>query len=104
MLTIEDNAISLTRGDTGYIYIEIEGYEPNPEDTITLTVRKQISDEQAKLSITVPIDQGIVIKPQDTKTWDYGRYYYDIQIDTSAGEVFTIIEKSPFKITEEVTR
>ena len=104
MFRIEDETLYLTRGDTGYLNVEFEGYEPTDGDTMTLTVRKQVSDEEPMLTITVPIDQGIVIQPQDTKDWEYGKYIYDIQIDTTANEVFTIVEKSPLRITEEVTR
>lgn len=84
--------------------MEVEGYDVKEGDTVTLTVRKSISDVEPKLAITVPIDTCIVILPEHTKSWDYGKYYYDIQINTVNQEVFTVIEKSPLRITEEVTQ
>ena len=104
MFRIEDDTLYITRGDTGYLYVDIEGYEPEDGDTITLTVRKNIGDAEPTLSITVPIDECIVIQPSDTKELEYGKYYFDVQIDTVNNEVFTVVEKSPFRITEEVTR
>lgn len=103
MLRIEDeNEILLTRGDTAYLTVKLDGYEPLEGDTISFTVKKAISDTEPVLKLTIPIDEAFVFQPSDTAGLPYGKYYYDIQIDTAFGEVFTVVEKSPFRLKEEV--
>lgn len=103
MLRIEDeNEIYLTRGDTAYLTVAVDGYQAFEGDTISFTVKKKITDAEPALKLTVPIDEAFVFQPSDTAELDYGKYYYDIQIDTAFGEVFTVVEKSPFRLTEEV--
>lgn len=107
MLTIdEDNVIYLTRGDTAYLTLAItfqdESYEMQEGDKLILSVKKKVSDTDyafqiASDSLTIPV------YPQDTKELDYGKYFYDIELDTAKGEVFTLFEKNVFKIQEEVT-
>lgn len=104
LFRIEDQSLYITRGDTGYLNVEIEGYDAESEDTLTLTVRKNVTDQNPAFSISAAIGECLVIQPADTKSLECGRYYYDIQLDTAHNEVFTIVEKSLFKITEEVTR
>lgn len=108
MLRFEDNDIYLTRGDTAYIGLNLtdnsgDSYEIKDGDTVTLSVKKNIEDENYALQITVPLGEDIYIRPEDTKELEYGRYFYDIQITTAYGEIFTVITKSLFKLEEEVT-
>lgn len=103
MLKVDkNNAIYLTRGDTAYLNFEIEGYEAREGDTITLTVRNYVDRTEA-FNIVISLDEGFVITPAMTKDLDCGRYLYDIQITTVLGEVFTVIEPTPFYLREEVT-
>lgn len=106
MLTIEDSTIYLTRGDTAYITVNLEyndgSYEMQTGDTLTLSVKKAVEDTDYALQIITDTNT-INILPADTKELEYGKYVYDIQLQTAAGEIFTVIEKSPFKLQEEVT-
>ena len=107
MLIIEDNTISLTRGDTAYIGINLTDNSGNPYealegDTVTLSVKRSINDKTCALQITVPFGEDIYIRPEDTKDLKYGRYVYDIQVNTARGEVYTVVAKSAFKLTAEV--
>lgn len=97
----KDNCLSLTRGDTAYLYVEFDGYTPQEGDTITMTI---CDDEATVVSKTITYDYCFVIEPQDTEALDCGRYYYDIQLDTVYGEVFTVVEKSNFYLKEELSK
>lgn len=99
MLKIDENRIYLTRGDTAYLFAQIDDEEI--KGTISLTVKKDIAGEEL-ISKTIPIGESFVLVPEDTKDLDYGKYYYDVQINTDAGEIFTVIEKTPFYLREEV--
>lgn len=113
MLVIEDGMISLTRGDTAYFNVSIvvgkdeEGedieYEYQEGDTLTLSCRTGYGDEDGYVfQKIVPANQTLVIEPFDTRELSYGKYVYDIQLDTAVGEVFTL-QVGIFKITKEVT-
>lgn len=107
MLTIEDGAISLTRGDTAYLSLDLtdalgEPFVGSEDDTKVLTVRKAVGGTLA-FAITVGLDEAFKITPEMTKELDYGRYVYDIQVNLSNGDVFTVVAKNTFKLTEEVT-
>ena len=108
MLSISGTTIKLTRGDTAYLSLDLnmnnEPYEYAEGDTVTLSVRVS-TDDNPKYLFQKVVNAGdmIEIMPEDTKGLEYGRYKYDIQLNTAKGEVFTVIEPSTFQITEEVT-
>lgn len=107
MLKIINNRIYLTRGDTGYIEIDLadednDAIELDDSDEVVFTLKESTSNNEAILTKT--LDEGIVkILPEDTEDLDYGNYVYDIQLTRSNGDVFTIVEPTLFKIMEEVT-
>lgn len=108
MITLEDDVISLTRGDTAYLYLDLtsdgEPYEWDDGDTWTFTVKFNYDEEENYLfQKTVKAGDTIVIEPSDTKPYEYGRYVYDLQVNTAIGEVFTVIGPNTFKITKEAT-
>lgn len=108
MLTFEDGVISLTRGDTAYLSLNLtnngEPYEFKDGDTVTLTVKKNYDEEENYLfQKVVAGGDTIVIEPQDTKPYDYGSYIYDVQVNTAIGEVFTVVGPNRFKLTKEAT-
>lgn len=108
MLTIDsyDNTIEFTRADTGYLQLVVKTtdgmYEPEEGDTVTFSIKKSIQDEDYVLRKTFKAGDVIVIEPEDTAGLEYGRYKYDVQIDTHLGEVFTVVADSVFKLTKEV--
>lgn len=108
MLSVSGTTIKLTRGDTAYLSLDLtmdgEAYEYADGDTVTLSVRVNTDDNPEYLfQKVVNAGETIVIQPEDTKPLAYGRYKYDVQLNTVQGEVFTVIEPSTFQITEEVT-
>ena len=106
MLTVKGTDIHITKGDTGYLYLNITDENNNKYiikdgDTVTITVK---STQGTKIfSHTVPANEAFIIEPNDTADAGIGRYKYDIQLNTANNEVFTIIPVSSFFIEEGVT-
>lgn len=102
------NRISLTRGDTFKAKVSItdsEGaaYTPNEGDKIRFAMKKDYDDEEPLLLINIPIDSMIlVITPEDTKTLEFGKYVYDVELTKANGDVDTFITKARIDLTEEV--
>ena len=107
MLRVINNDIHLTKGDTGYIALTIKNSKGNKYivrdgDTLTLTVKKNLTNAEV-IKKQVNANEVISILPSDTQDLNVGRYKYDIQLNTSLGEVFTVIPLRAFYIEEEVT-
>lgn len=93
MLTIKDNIIKLTRGDTAIFEINIvdsEGqpYELQEGDVIAFTVKKFAIDENPLIQ---KVGQTIWLEWEDTKGLPFGNYLYDVQIIFANGDRDTII-------------
>lgn len=100
-----NNTIRLTRGDTCYIDVEVLGnYELQEGDVLHFSVKKRAKDADYAFHIALPAQTILVINPSDTKDLDCGRYYYDIQLNTVDGEVFTLLGPCEFRLLEEITR
>lgn len=110
-MTVKNNKIYFTKGDTGYIQVNVKvkkdcytkPYTPHAGDTVVMTVRKNIGDDNFAIQKTANYGQVIKISPDDTKELSNGRYYYDIQLNTSTGDVFTVIGVTDFILQAEVT-
>ena len=113
MAVISGTTITMTRGDTERIKIDIfnqaDGsmYRPDPLDTLRFAVKKNYDDDEVLVFIDIPIDTMILtIRPEDTKFLDYGttkgRYKYDVQLTTASGDIHTVIPRSDLIILEEV--
>ena len=102
------NGISLTRGDTFKAKVSIidsEGaaYVPNEGDKIRFAMKKNYDDEEPLLLINIPIDTMILeITPEDTKSLEFGKYVYDVELTKANGDVDTFITKARIDLTEEV--
>lgn len=107
MLYIEGTTIRMTRGDTAYLTIPLAGateaYEMQPTDTLTLTVKKSVRDGECILSKTVTGDNTIHIEPSDTAELAFGKYIYDVQLNTNDVDIYTVIPPSTFELLTEVT-
>lgn len=113
MLKIDETtfAISMTRGDNvtlTFSAIDDEGhlYEMQEGDTIKFTVRKKL--ELDKLIEIVSDNWDIDILPEHTKSLEFGKYYYDVQLNMANGWIETIIGftdeiKPIFTIWKEVS-
>lgn len=99
--------IQLTRGDTARLTVNItddegEQYIVQSSDVLSLTVKKDYSD-------SVPLIQKIVtgsnlfhIEPSDTKSLSFGKYKYDVQLETTDGDVYTVVADKVFTVLKEV--
>ncbi len=112
---IKGTSITLTRGDSLRVKITIildgEEYTPEYGDQVRFAVKHptmnskqtQYKDVQPLLLKTIPIDTMILeLQPNDTKSFDFGTYVYDLQITFSDGTVCTFITQAVFKLTPEV--
>ena len=108
MLSIKDNNISLTRGDTAYFDLYIKDHNFQVGDIIELSVKKNLKDTEHlfKKVAEVPIEvEKITLKvePIDTASATFAEYFYDIQLTRANGDVNTIIPVHKFTITKEVS-
>lgn len=111
MLKTSGNKISLTRGDSAYITLIINTedgvYELNDGDTVKVQVRDMpnVGDLMFDGVVDIMPDGEIVwhVLPEQTAFMDVKTYYYDAQLQTANGDIFTFITSSPFKLTDEVT-
>lgn len=108
MLKVNDKTITLTRGDSLAIKLDIfdsEGnaYTPSSGDTIRFAMKKSYSDSECLISKVIPNDTMMLsLAPSDTKDLAFGSYVYDIEITFATGAVDTFIDRATFRLTEEV--
>lgn len=105
----DDGTIRLTRGDTAELAVEltydnsVDAYSIKSDDKLTLTVKKSVKDTAALIQKIVIGSNNIFINPVDTSSLAFGKYKYDVQLETADGKVYTVIEPSIFEVMEEVT-
>lgn len=108
MVQVNGTTITMTRGDTARISVFIndesgESYNPGVGDKIRFAMKKSYKDASPLVLIDIPIDtMELVIEPENTKSLEFGTYYYDIELTTADGTVDTFIYKAKIKIDEEV--
>lgn len=108
MVSIKNNRIIMTRGDTCRIRISLtddsgEEYIPQEGDVIRFAAKKNYSDPEPAIFKVIPHNtMTLEIAPEDTKPLAFGNYVYDIQITFADGTVNTFVTKSQLKIEEEV--
>lgn len=110
MFSINGSTISLTRGDTLCLNVELtkdyETYTPEPTDVVTFSLKKNFTDNIHLISKSVVPNSEheivIEITPSDTKKLSFGKYKYDMQIKDANERVYTFIV-GDFILTEEVT-
>lgn len=110
MLNISSTGeIELTRGDSAWLTVDIandttgEAYLMNPEDTLTLSLKKSVYDDDPVLQKTIKGSNIFNILPTDTANLGFLKYKYDVQLTTASGDVFTVIPDNTFHILPEVT-
>lgn len=105
----ENNEMSMVRGDSAAIIVKCEDEPFTTGDKIELSIRKKSKTERLVHLVVTEFesdDDGaayILFHPEDTKSLDFGKYVYDIQLTKASGWVTTIIELSPFVLKEEAT-
>lgn len=110
MLKIKGNNISLTRGDSAYITLTINTdngtYLLQDGDEVRVQVRDVPNTGELLFEgIVEKTEDGVIwhILPEQTSNLDVKTYYWDAQLQTSNGDIFTFIPASAFKLLDEVT-
>lgn len=108
MFSVDNNEMKLTRGDTIKFKVDIfyengSPYIVRDGDTVTFSVKRNLKDSDYALQKVVNAGELISIEPEETSNLS-GRYLYDVQLNTSLGEVFTIVSPSQLYVLEDVTR
>ena len=106
MLEVMNNSVTLVRGDSGTLKVDIaysdgKQYVLQDGDVLKFTMRKKVESEEIVLQKTLEEDI-LHIVPNDTVNLEFGVYVYDIVLLMYTGDVFTIITTSNFKISQEV--
>lgn len=105
----KNNNIRLTRGDTAKFVVSVKNettkqpYDVLSSDTLTMTIKDSIRDGEACVQKTITGSNSFHILPSDTSDMNFGKYIYDIQLTTSDGDVYTVVEPATFELMEEVT-
>lgn len=107
LIVNSDNSIELTRGDTARLVVPLvledgEEYTMQPDDMLTLSLKKNKSDAECALQKVVTGTNEFHLEPKDTKGLDFYKYKYDVQLGTAAGDIYTVIPYNTFTITAEV--
>ena len=95
------NKITMTQGDNASIEVVLNERELFRDDIITMTVR----DKNENIVLSKTAENGIIeIEPADTENLNRNSlYFYDIQLTTFGGKVYTIVEDALFTVKREVT-
>ena len=105
--TFEDNTVYLTRGDTAVLEVPLvneqdQTYVMAEGDTLTLRMKKKLSDAEPCLTKESKGENIFRFKPDDTKHLAFGLYVYNVRLITAQGEEYTVVEPTSFKICEVV--
>ena len=113
--SVKKNTITLTRGDTLRVKIDLlkddEPYYPVEGDTIRFALKNvnktadgtEYVDQEPLILKTVPIDTMILqLDPEDTKPLGFKTYIYDLEITFADGTVDTFVTEATFNLTGEV--
>ena len=107
MLSLKGQDIQLTRGDSAYFNLQITqnggtNYKRQKGDKLVFTIKRSYNSEFSYLEKEIP-NLALIIDPKDTESLDYGNYWYDIELTTSDGAVYTVVGPARFIVREEVT-
>lgn len=107
MIKIEDNVITIIKGDTAIINVSIEDYILTTPDIVLFTVKESIEDNVYVLQKIIRYYDStgvarIELTSDDTDL-DPGTYIYDIEVRFDDGRVDTIIQPTKFKVKGGVT-
>lgn len=107
MLSLKGQDIQLTRGDSAYFNLQITqnggtNYKRQKGDKLVFTIKRSYNSEFSYVEKEIP-NLALIIDPKDTESLDYGNYWYDIELTTSDGAVYTVVGPARFIVREEVT-
>ena len=108
----KDGVIELTRGDTARLSVDTTYIDSDEKeypylmaegDTLVFSIKKNVKDFKSCVEKKAINGNEFHLKPEDTAKLAFGKYVYDVELQTADGERYTIIEKTTFKICEEVS-
>lgn len=108
MLTISNNKINLTRGDTMILEVALkdesgEEYVPSAGDKIYFRLKKSVTAKDILIEKEIPYDTRILqLNEEDTEDLKFGTYCYEIELVTEANYHFTVIANTEFEISQEL--
>lgn len=107
MFKVDNNNISMIRGDSGAFTITITDTNGTPVeltdgDVLKFTLRRTPRSPTIVLQKTIT-DGTLTINPSDTQDMPFGSYVYDVELKRADGYTDTIIPPHEFCILEEVT-
>ena len=114
MYTINGTTISMTRGDTLIVQVQIyrdgQAYTPENGDAVRFALKQRLNaagtgfvPAEPLILKDIPIDtMQLRLNPADTKTLAFGSYAYDIEITFANGIVDTFIADAKLILTPEV--
>lgn len=107
MFKVDNNNISMIRGDSGVFTITIADTNGSPValtdgDVLTFTLRRTARNQTIVLQKVI-VNGELDIKPADTEGLAFGAYVYDIELRRADGYVDTVIPPHEFLLMEEVT-
>lgn len=106
--SVKKTTITLTRGDTLKVQITLndefgQPYRFEEGDSVRFAMKKDYSDTEPLINKAVPTDTLLLtLVPADTKSLEFGKYVYDIQLSKADGEIDTFITKGTLILSEEV--
>ena len=108
MLKMKKNKITLSRGNTAYINISVKEYKLQIGDVVKFSVKKDINTNEFVFTKEVEISEKcdsvtIKIEPDDTNSYEFGEYIYDVKITRKNGDINTIITPNVFIIDKVVS-
>lgn len=103
-----DANIKITRGDTGVIAINLKNkdgteYVMQTGDVLVITVKRSTYVSDVLFQKAFDGSMQAKIEPADTADLSYGTYWYDVQLTTAGGDVFTVVVPHKLEVMPEVT-
>lgn len=103
-----DANIKITRGDTGVIAINLKNkdgteYVMQTGDVLVITVKRSTYVSDVLFQKAFGSSMQAKIEPADTANLSYGTYWYDVQLTTAGGDVFTVVVPHKLEVMPEVT-
>ena len=108
MLSIRNNEIYITRGDSAYIQVELIDdngavYTPVSGDKLYFRLKKSIFGNALLLMKTINTqNMTLELTPNDTSSLEFTSYRYEIELVTVDGNHFTVVHDKPFFVGVEL--
>lgn len=111
-ITVVQQNVWITRGDSGYVTMDLKDDDDQPfdigeGDVVRCHVRETAESESILFEADITVKDDEVtwhLLPENTEGLDIGTYAWDAEVRLSNGDVFTFIPVSEFHVIQDVTR